>query len=310
MKSDRTFDVVGFGIATVDHLGVVGSFPKEDTKSRLTAYTQQGGGTSATPLVACSRLGLKTAYLGRLGKDPASRFMCDDFDREGVDWSHAIIDESYAPPVAMILVNPSTNSRTIVWYKAVEEEMSADAIDPALIADAHVVYLDAHEGSASVAAAKAAREAGTMVVVDADNLTEGITGVLPNADVIIGSAHFGMLKYDASPEEAARLLFEEYGVLSAITAGIEGSFVVTADESFHQPAFPVGVVDTTGAGDVYHGGFVVGLLKGWSVRQCAVFASATSAIKCGMLGGRAGIPAFDQVAEFLTARNETGPWGT
>ena len=308
MSDTRTYDVVGFGIATVDHLGVVESFPREDTKARLTTYTQQGGGTSATPLVACARLGLKTAYLGRLGKDPTSRFMCDDFGREGVDWSHAIVDESYAPPVAMILVNPETNSRTIVWYKPVEEEMPAGAISPDLVTDARVLYLDAHEGPASVAAAKVAKHTGTMVVVDADNLTEGMEGVLPNADVIIGSAHFARLKYDADPEPAARMLFYEFGVLSAITAGVEGSYVVTEDESFHQPAFPVDVVDTTGAGDVYHGGFVVGLLKGWSTRECAVFASATAAIKCRKLGGRAGIPTFDQVAAFLSERGETGPW--
>ena len=86
------------------------------------------------------------------------------------------------------------------------------------------------------------------------------------------------------------------------TVGIDGSYTVTADEQFHTPAFEVDVVDTTGAGDVFHGAYLAGLLRGWDLRRVAIFSSAVSAIKCTRLGGRAGIPRFDKVLAFLRER--------
>ena len=86
------------------------------------------------------------------------------------------------------------------------------------------------------------------------------------------------------------------------TEGEEGSYTITSDECFHTPAFSVEVVDTTGAGDVFHGAYIVGLLHGWNLQQVAQFATAASAIECTNLGGRVGIPCFDEVISFLNER--------
>ena len=89
------------------------------------------------------------------------------------------------------------------------------------------------------------------------------------------------------------------------TEGIDGSYTITAQEQFHTPVFPVNVIDTTGAGDVFHGAYIVGLLRGWSLRQIALFSTAVSALKCMQLGGRGGIPCFDAVMAFLHERGVT-----
>lgn len=303
------YDVVGFGIATTDHLGVVDRYPQEDTKQGLTDYAQQGGGTVATPLVACARLGLRTAYLGRAGYDPASEFIIRDFRREGVDAQHIIRDATFEPPVGIIVVNPKNHSRTIMWYGRKTAPLAPDRLDRSVIENSRVLYLDAHETDASVAAAGWARAAGRTVMVDADNLNEGLERVLPSAHVIIGSAQFGSaFSGDDDPERAAHRLFERYGGISGITAGARGSWIVSDDERFHQPAFPVDVLDTTGAGDVYHGAFAVGLIRRWPLRDIARFASAVAAMKCRRLGGRAGIPRFDEAVAFLRERGEHGAW--
>jgi sulfofructose kinase len=305
-----SYDVVGLGIVTTDHLGILDQFPEEDTKQRLHEYTQQGGGTVGTPLVVCARLGLRSAYIGRLGDDPSSEFVRRDFEREGVDTAHVINDRSFISPSAMILVNPSTHTRTIAWHKPATSEIRVSDMNADVVRSSRAFYVDAHEGPASLAAARVALESGAMVFVDADNLTDGIRSVLPLADVIIGSAHFARLRYGDgfTPEQVARLLFDEFGGICAITAGVDGSYVVTEEGRFHQPAFEIDVVDTTGAGDVYHGGFLFGLLRGWPVSDCACFASATAALKCRALGGRAGVPRFEEVTAFLDLQEQSGAW--
>jgi sugar/nucleoside kinase (ribokinase family) len=306
-----TYDVVGFGIATIDHFGVVDSFPLEDSKQQFREYTMQGGGTVATPLVACSRLGLKTAYLGRLGHDSMSDAIAAEFEHEGVETRHIIYDELYTPPVAMILVNPQKHTRTIAWYRKPYPPIEPEQIDLDVVEASRVLYLDAHEGPAARRAAKRAKETGRLVVVDADNDTDDIRFVLPYADVIIGSERFAsQFAGDIGSERAAALLYERFGGICGITAGSHGSYLVTDEGAFHQPAFPVDVVDTTGAGDVYHGAFVVGLLEGWPIRDTATFASAVAAMKCRKLGGRSGIPTRNEAFRFLRERNVPGPWSS
>jgi sulfofructose kinase len=308
----HSYDVVGFGIATIDHFGVVDSFPMEDTKQALVDYAQQGGGTVATPLVACSRLGLSTAYLGRMGVDPVSESIISDFEREGVATAHLIHDAEYEPSLAMILVNPANNSRTIAWYSRSSTPIDPAHLDRDVIEASRVLYLDAHEGPASLQAAQWARDAGRLVIVDGDNYTDDIRPVLPYANVIIGSERFARqytgVNDKVDPERAAVRLFEDFGGVCGITAGIEGSFMVTPDGVFHQPAFSVDVIDTTGAGDVFHGAFVLGLLNGWSTRETTVFSSAVAAMKCRKLGGRTGIPSLAEAVEFLHERGVDGPW--
>jgi ribokinase len=90
------------------------------------------------------------------------------------------------------------------------------------------------------------------------------------------------------------------------TEGKDGSYTLTAEERFHTPAFDIRVVDTTGAGDVFHGAYLVGLLHGWNLQDVAIFATAVSAIKCTHLGGRKGIPTFEQTLTFLQQQGYIG----
>ena len=303
------YDVVGFGIATIDHFGVVDRYPTEDSKQPLVDYTQQGGGTVATPLVACSRLGLSTAYLGRLGENDTSAAVELGLRREGVATDTSLRESEFEPPVALILVNPGNHSRTITWFRRASAEIDPARLGRDIIETSRALYIDAHEGAASHAAALWARKAGRLVVVDADNLTDGIRPVLPLANVVIGSERFAeMYTGDSDAERGAHRLHEDFGGICGITAGAGGSYIVTGDRAFHQPAFSVDVVDTTGAGDVYHGAFVRGLLAEWPPNDCARFAAAVAAMKCRALGGRAGIPSYADAVAFLHRRGETGLW--
>jgi ribokinase len=135
------------------------------------------------------------------------------------------------------------------------------------------------------------REAGGLVMLDAERVKDGTLDLLPLCDVQIVSEQFGrQATGEDDPAQAARALHARYGNLAVVTAGERGSWCVGWGEAFHTPAFRVNVVDTTGAGDVFHGGFLYGLLKDWPLRHVARFASAMAALKCRSAGGRAGIP--------------------
>jgi len=128
--------------------------------------------------------------------------------------------------------------------------------------------------------------------------------VLEHVDVLIcGSGFAQNLTGLSDTWEAAEAALEVGPRIVVQTEGADGSYTVTADDRFHTPAFPIEVIDTTGAGDVFHGAYLVGLLHGWNLRDVARFSAAVSSLKCGKLGGRAGIPTFDETLAFLRDRD-------
>ena len=173
--------------------------------------------------------------------------------------------------------------------------------------DTSAIIVDAPGTSsrpASAAAALFAREHGIVTVMDADNYQEGIVKLLPCLDVFIASEFFYRDMFGNLPyEEGCRKLLEAGPSTAIVTLGSRGSVGMTAQDGFFRTeSFQVPVRDTTGAGDVFHGAYIVGLLEGMDAPECARFASAVSAIKCTCFGGRTGIPNRETVQRFL----ETG----
>ncbi len=295
----KVFDVVGFGICTVDFVGLVANYPTADQKVRMEAFSKQGGGLTGTALATAGRLGARVAYLGKLGRDEYSTFLLEEFRKYSVDVSHTLIDERVQPPLSFIHAEKGTGERRITWHWD-EFEIKPEEIDPEIIRSSRILFLDHFHVKAGWAAAEWIHESGGLVVVDAERFTSGFGHTLRYADYIIASRKFAEAVTDASnPVRAARRFHQQIGGNVIVTAGASGAYCKTSDQEFHQPAFKVDVVDTTGAGDVFHGAFMVGLAQGWSLPKILEFASAAAAMKCRSLGGRAGIPTMDEVAAFL-----------
>ena len=143
------------------------------------------------------------------------------------------------------------------------------------------------------------------MVLDADSLSrpQDMGALLRATDYLIASKVFAeALTGLTSPSEAAEVLAGYGSSVTVVTLGEEGSLTLAGGRSFHTPAFPVDVVDTTGAGDVYHGAFIFGLLREWPLEKTAEFASAVAAMSCTRLGGRQGIPTLDEAISFLLDR--------
>ena len=292
--------VIGLGQATIDFLGVIPSFPAPDSKCELSSLTMQGGGPVATALVTLSRLGIRTAMVGMVGDDDFGLSIRDGLAKEGVDVSRLEVAGGGRSQAAFIAVHPDTGQRTIFWHPGLETDLDPARVDPLFIAQADLLHVDGLKLKASLAAARAARRAKVPVVFDAGTLREGYLELVSLTDYLICSEKF-FLDFHAGQDirhGLSRLL--ALGPRQAVvTVGPGGSYGFDGRIWHHQPAWRVKVVDTTGAGDVYHGAYMYGLLKRWDMPACMGFASATAALKCGQIGGRSGIPNLTQIRELM-----------
>ena len=169
-----------------------------------------------------------------------------------------------------------------------------------VIEKSKVLHLDGHQTQAAIAAAKRARAKGVTVSIDAGTLVKGIEELLELCDIVIASEKFAAnFTGDANPENSARKLFGESRKFAAVTLGSDGSVGFDGKIIIKQPAFPVKVVDSTGAGDVFHGAFIHQYVKGGGWADCLRFAAAVSAMKCMKFGGRTGIPTLAETEKFL-----------
>jgi ribokinase len=142
---------------------------------------------------------------------------------------------------------------------------------------------------------------GFTVVMDAGTLREGYRELVSMVDVLIASERFGsaLVGTDKPVDKALEALSQWGPKEVVITLGPKGSIGWSGGERASQKAFPIDAVDTTGAGDVYHGAYIYGLLRGWNMAECMRFASAVSALKCMEIGARKGIPTLEETLNFM-----------
>lgn len=294
------YDVVGLGIASWDLIGVASREPLMGAKQPLAQWTEASGGPVATALVTLARLGMRTAMITAVGNDGYGQRIRADLEHEGID-TRAVITRQGQSHVAFALVEPDHGRRTVWWHndRAVLDDVP---LDLGLLTSARILHLDTHLPDAALMAARQMRASGGQVMIDAERYKESTAALLPHCDAIIVSERFGREATGMdTPAQTARALYDQYQTLTVVTAGEQGSWCIHHNDAFHTPAFAVNTVDTTGAGDVFHGAFLYGLLQNWQLRTIARFASATAALKCRSTGGRTGIPSLTEIQEILAA---------
>ena len=303
LAQEKEFDAVGFGLNAVDHLVVVPAYPAFDTKVRLQAHVQAAGGQTASAMAALSRLGMKTAYAGRFGSDAEGQFGFASLKAEGVNTDFAQMIEGARNQIAFIVIDAQSGERTIIWAR--DERLAYTATDAPIeiAARGRILHLDAHDPPACARLARAAREAGTIVSADIDNIYEGLPELLPLIDLLISSKEFPHRLTGIADERTSLVeLKARYGCqLVGMTQGVRGALLYHEGVFLESPAFevPGGCRDTTGAGDAFHAGFIYGLLRGEDVKECLRLANATASLKCRALGARTSLPTATELTEFL-----------
>ena len=297
-------DVVGIGTPYYDMVINVSKMPGLDGAAGANEAFYQGRGKVATAMAAAARLGRSAGMMAKVGENHRGQFIINDFRYNGVDTSAIIVDApGTSSPFCLSLSEEEHKTRIFIGKEGTAGELLPEEIDYEYLGKAKYLHLE-NGRPASAAAALFAREHGIVTVMDADNYQEGIVKLLPCLDVFIASEFFYRDMFGNLPyEEGCRKLLEAGPSTAIVTLGSRGSVGMTAQDGFFRTeSFQVPVRDTTGAGDVFHGAYIVGLLEGMDAPECARFASAVSAIKCTCFGGRTGIPNRETVQRFL----ETG----
>ena len=301
--SDKAdFDVVGFGTNAVDHLIQVAEYPAFNSKVEFLQYTRDAGGEVATTLVGLQRLGFRTAYVGRFGDDREGEFGLETLAAEGVELSYAERVAGGATQIAFVVIDKKTGERTIIWHRDKKLRYETESAPIEAAGRCKVLHLTPHDTGACVRMAARAKECGVIVSIDIDNVFDGLDELLPLVDILIASPEFSH-EATGSPDHkiALRTMHERYGCgVVGTTRGQAGSIFLCEGVFTETKAFevPGGCIDTTGAGDAFRAGFLYGLLVGKPLEESARIANAVAALKCRMLGARAGLPSIEELASF------------
>ncbi|PDW00198.1 PfkB family carbohydrate kinase [Candidatus Chloroploca asiatica] len=293
------YDVVGLGIASLDLIGVTEEQPLFGAKQSLTGWHEMGGGPVATALATLARMGARVAMTGAVGNDGYGQRILADLQTVGID-TQAMHVRPGTSHVSFVLAEPGRDRRTVWWHNdpTVLEQVP---LEHELIRSARALLIDTHMPQVALHAARTMQATGGLVMIDAERVREHTLELLPLCNLIVVSAEFARQATGVvEPWEAARVLHSRYEEqLVIVTCGAEGSWCANKGELFHTPAFEIEPLDTTGAGDVFHGALLYALLRDDPIRLAIRFASAAAALSCQGLGGRGNLPTVSEVEALL-----------
>ena len=292
-------DLVGVGLNATDTLIPLDHYPARGSKMEYRSETILPGGQVASTVVACQHWGLRTRYVGKLGDDSAAVLHRKAFSEEGVE-TQLITVPGGASPQSLILVD-DTGERTVLNRRDHRLVLQPEELDREWIVNARALHVDGFDTAAATLAARWARAAGIPVIADLDELYPGVESLLENIDYLIVSRDFpSMLMGESDLETALQSMQLRYGsLLTAATLGPDGVLAWDGRDFHYTPAYCVPVVDTTGAGDIFHAGFIYGLLQGWPLDRQLDFACAAAALNCMAVGARGGIQAVDAIERLM-----------
>jgi len=292
-------DVLCVGHAAWDITMAVPRHPGEDEKISATAMQSAGGGPAANAAVTVARLGGKSAFAGFLGNDVYGRLHFREFREEGVD-TRFLARGTDATPVSVVLAKPD-GARAVVNHSQHTPWLTHGQIDFSALRTRAVLF-DGHEPLISRPLASQARKQGVPLILDAGSLHRGTRELATCVDYLVASAGFAR---DFADTEDPNIALERLaGIVPnvVVTLGRDGLIWARGGKSGACAAFDIEVVDTTGAGDAFHGAFALGIARRMAWNELLRFASAAAALCCTRLGARAGIPTAGDVKALLDSR--------
>jgi sulfofructose kinase len=293
--------LLAFGGLTCDILSVIPEMPSWEVTSYIEEYQMQQGGMAATAIVAASRLGAGTEYIGGISNDLQGEFLKDNFRKYHVKSDRVRVFENEISPFTIVLIDKATGRKTFLHKKGVQEraELFKDDLD---LTGVRYILFDGFYFDTALRTAEQARKRGIVSVTDISprNRNPKLLQYLGLIDYPILSELFVKSYFQTEDVlEAGKKLYTKNNKALLVTCGDRGVYVITDEGSEHIPAFKVKPLDTTGAGDVFHGAFLFSLWKGYPLHEAVLFSSAVSALKCTKIGGQSGIPDFNETKRFL-----------
>jgi sulfofructose kinase len=292
-------DLVGVGLNATDTLILVPEHPARGSKVESRSVTVLPGGQVASAVIACQSWGLQTRYVGKLGDDAAAAVHRKEFARAGVE-TQITSASGCASHQSFILVD-TNGERTVVRRSDEKLLLQPSELKREWISNARALLVDGCDTAAAITAAEWAREDGVPVIADFDEAYPGIEALMKNIDYLIVSRDFPeKLCGECDHKKSLPLLQRRFGCrLTAATLGVDGVLAWDGKEFHSARAYRVPVVDTTGAGDIFHAGFIFGLLRGWPLQRQLDFACAAAALNCTAHGARGGLRPVQEIEKLM-----------
>jgi sulfofructose kinase len=300
-------DIVGVGLNATDTLIPVPRYPASGSKVEFHSASVLPGGQVASAMVACRRWGLTARYIGKLGEDSAADLHRAEFLASGVDAK--LVSAPGCPSQQAFILVEDSGERTVLWKRDERLTLQPADLRREWIADARALHLDGHDTEAAIAAATWANESGIPVIADLDELYPGVEQLLAKVDYLIVSRDIpGRIAGCADLRQSLAAVRERFGCrLTAATLGPDGVLAFDGERFCYRPAYSVPVVDTTGAGDIFHAGFIYGFLQGWPLARTLDFACAAAALNCTGVGARGGIQPVARIEEVIASGQRYAP---
>ena len=301
MSSGAT-DLLGIGLNATDTLLIVDEFPPYAGKVPLKLELMSPGGQVATAVVTCAKLGLRTQYVGTIGDDLRGQIQRESLEGTGVDTSGVLVRHGAPNQTGFIIIDTRTGERTVLWQRVDALRLEKSDIDVKQIAAARMLHIDGFDTGAAAYAASIARRHGIPVSLDVDTVYPDFECVLRQVDILVASSTWPK-KWtgEEDPFKALGILQAEYGFrVASMTLGQHGALSLQNGVWDYSPAFEVHTIDTTGAGDVFHGALCYAMLVGMDSHPALEFANAAAAINCTAIGARGHLPTLSEI-EILQA---------
>lgn len=270
--------------------------------------TIQVGGSAAVAAASAAALGCRARLACKLADDFLGAHVRSALSGAGIDTRAVMAAGRQLSPLGFSVLGERGRRASYVTPGDVDA-LGADEVQPdELLAGVGALLVDGTCPSAQIAIAEAAGRRGIPVVFDGDHIRDGVGTLVGLADVLICSER---LATELAPRDALETSLAEIQRLGPraviITLGDAGSIGLHGDELVRQQAFPIDVVDPSGAGAVFHGAFAAALLGQLPFQACMVFASAAAALSCQKLGGYGGVPSREQVVALARSHSHAPP---
>lgn len=307
MTKPSKVDLVGVGLNATDTLIPLAEYPAPGSKVEFRAANVLPGGQVASAVMACQRWGLRTRYVGKLGDDSAATLHREEFTRAGVE-TRIVTVPGCASQQAVILVD-GQGERTVLWRRDQRLGLRPEELDREWIVNARALHMDGYDTDAATVAAGWARAAGIPTIADLDDTYPGVEGLLDNIDYAIVSRDVpARLLGEDNLEKSLPLMQRRYEcLLTAATLGEEGVLAWDGKQFHYACAYQVAAVDTTGAGDTFHAGFIYGLLQNWPLQRRLDFGCAAAALNCMGVGARGGIQSVQVIEDLMATGTRYAP---
>jgi sulfofructose kinase len=303
IKVSKTLDCLGMGIMPLDLLYTIDRYPPAGGKVNATALCLQGGGPVPNALVGLSRLGFTTALIAVVGNDWIGRVGIEELKKEKVDHRFVIVKRSSSATAAGFIEEDS-GRRTIAFHRQVL--LKPSDVQTSRYPIPKIIHLDGRDLEASIKLAKWGKRMGALISFDIGSTRNDVSPIFPLVDHLVVADTYALpFTKTKTAVQAIRKLATFCSGSIVVTRGVKGSTGFENCKLVYQPAFKVNNVDTTGAGDAFHAGYLFGLLKGYDMATRLKYGAAVAALKCTKAGGRAGLPTRSRLRRFLNSNPVT-----